>query len=424
MELTDDERAILDGRRGPTWQKILATVVAYGDAFGADRLVEITGAPHFVMSFGTGFTRPYLALVESLVAEGLTVARPFTVDPRPFDFAGTPTGWLSRLVFRVVYSQQSSYEARLRQLGLRDPDAFSCACYLPEVGNVPRAGDVLAWSESSAVAFANSALGARTNRNSGGIDLLCNVAGRTPRFGLLTDEGRRPTRRIEIRTRALPHPQLLGDAVGRLVQDEVPWLAGLERHLDPGRTAELRDYLKDLGAAAAASGAVGLFHAEGLTPEARADAALRPPAGCPTDTIDDDGLARRSSELAGVAGRGRRPTQCFIGCPHLSLEQLRLWTERLAVGLSRRRRRKPAVETLLCTAPAVRSALLADAAAAGRLRESGARVTTLCPLMYLANPLLRSDDVVTSSCKLRTYTAARFLPDDELLALLLDGGRS
>ena len=268
LELTPDEIAILDGQRGETLRKAMASVVQYGRVFEARRLVEIEGAPHLVTSFGTGAMKPFFAMLDELIAAGVRSDRPFTVNPRPVDHANVRYGLADRVALRLLYGKQKDYEAQLARLGLRDADAFTCTCYLPEVGNTPKRDAVVAWSESSAVVFANSVLGARTNRNAAGIDLLCNVLGKAPEFGLLTAEGRRATWLVEVRASALPEAQLLGSAVGQRVVDGVPYIAGLDRWLGTANDDATVAYLKDLGAAAASNGAVGLFHVEGVTSEA------------------------------------------------------------------------------------------------------------------------------------------------------------
>ncbi len=90
-----------------------------------------------------------------------------------------------------IYNRMDELEELNMKLGMRSKKDWSCACYLPEMGNTPSRGDYLAWSESLAINYVNSVLGARTNRNSMGIDMLCNILGKAPRFGLLTDEGAR-----------------------------------------------------------------------------------------------------------------------------------------------------------------------------------------------------------------------------------------
>jgi hypothetical protein len=423
LELTLEERAILEGEHGEARRKAMTSVVEYGRVFGARRLVEIEGAPHLVTSFGTGAMKPFFAMLDELIAAGVRSTRPFTVNPRPVDYANVRYGLADRVALRLLYGKQRQYEAQLAGLGLRDSDAFSCACYLPEVGNTPPRDAVLAWSESSAVVFANSVLGARTNRNAAGVDLLCNVLGRAPEFGLLMDEGRRATWLVDVRTSALPEAQLLGSAVGQRVVDGVPYITGLDRWLGPADEDATVAYLKDMGAAAASNGAVGLFHVEGVTPEA-----LDAGHGLLTDGadhygVDDEELAR---VLRGFPVTWRRtdaaPRQCFIGCPHLTSGQLEAWTQRILDELRLAGRARLRVETYLCAAPQVHEAFrrrrAEDHAAALR---AGLRFTSLCPLMFMSNPLARKRAVVTDSTKLRTYTTARYFLDGDVLPVIVHG---
>lgn len=162
---------------------------------------------------------------------------------------------------------QKEYESQLKALGLKDDNAFTCACYLPQVGNTPGKGDVLSWAESSAVVYANSVLGARCNRNSAFIDLFGSILGKVPYFGLLTDEGRKATWVIDVRCTEKPEAQILGSAIGLKVVEDVPYIKGLDKYLHSLDDSS-RAYLKDMGAAAASNGAVGLYHVENITPEA------------------------------------------------------------------------------------------------------------------------------------------------------------
>ena len=147
-------------------------------------------------------------------------------------------------------------------------DAFTCTCYMDEVGNTPKKGDILSWAESSAVVFANSVIGARCNRNSGIMDIMGSIVGYVPYFGLLTDEGRKATWIVEVKTSKKPEAQLLGSAIGMRVVEDVPYIVGLDKWLNHKLDDNAKAYLKDFGAATASNGAVGLYHMEGITPEA------------------------------------------------------------------------------------------------------------------------------------------------------------
>ena len=168
MILTPEQQALLDGAKGETMAKVVKTLVMYGDAFDAERMVPVTSEyGHTVISFGLKVLSPVYDLYQKLIDEGLLSQQKFTADPRPLD-KKVPSSLLDDVVFKhIMYTDQKRYEQQLEDLGLLDEDSYTCTSYLPQVGNVPKQGDVLSWAESSAVIYANSVLGARCNRNSG-----------------------------------------------------------------------------------------------------------------------------------------------------------------------------------------------------------------------------------------------------------------
>ena len=208
MFLTDEQQAILNGSQGDTMAKVWKTLVMYGDTFGADKMVPVTSEyNHLVTSFGLKMMTPVFDLMQQLIDAGAVSQQKFSVDPRPVD-KNVPANFLQNFIFnKIMYATQESYEKQLEQLGLMDDHAFTCACYLDQVGNTPKMGDVLSWAESSAVVYANSVLGARCNRNSGIMDIMGSIAGYVPHFGLLTDEGRKATWIVEVKTTKKPEAQ-------------------------------------------------------------------------------------------------------------------------------------------------------------------------------------------------------------------------
>ena len=209
IKLTQDEIEILNGSQGPTKQKIMETVVLYGEALGAERLVDIEGDGHFVIPFVLPGTAPSMEMLAELMAAGLKTKFPFTMDPKaPLDFENLSLKTDQEKILLEMYKDQAQYDEGMVALGLRDEDAYTCNPYLPEVGNTPQRGTILAWSESACAVFANSVLAARTNRNGAIMDLLSNIVGKTPLVGLLTDEGRKATWRVEVKTSSLPYPAL------------------------------------------------------------------------------------------------------------------------------------------------------------------------------------------------------------------------
>ena len=423
MQLTSEQQELLSGARGNALAKVMKTLVMYGETFGAERMVKVTSAyGHLVTSFGLGVLTPVYDMLDELIAEGVTSAQPFSVDPRPLQ-KGVPANPAQKLFFKVMYSKQKPYEERLKKLGLMKENAFTCACYMQEVGNVPKKGDVLSWAESSAVVYANSVLGARCNRNSGIIDIFGSIVGFVPEFGLLTDEGRKATWVVEVKTTKKPEAQVLGSAIGMKVMEEVPYIKGLAEHIGNALDGDALSYLKDMGAATASNGAVGLYHVEGLTPEAVEQGAALIQENARVYVIDDAELERvRRSYPTIWKDAEAEPKLCFIGCPHLSLTQLTDWTEKIEGGLLAQKRKKVAIPTVVTAAPAVMDAF-EKTPYAERLKKTGVVTSSICPLMYMNNPLCGKMPVVTNSNKLRTYTSARYHTDDEVLKLITKGGK-
>ncbi len=423
MRLTDEQAAILRGEKGETMAKVMETMVRYGELFGADEMVPVTSEyNHLVTSFGLKALGPVYALMDQILAAGEVSSQKFSADPRPLD-KNVPASFLQNLVFRkFMYTKQDFYEGQLKKLGLMDDDAFTCTCYMKEVGNTPKKGDVLSWSESSAVVYANSVLGARCNRNSGIIDLMGSIVGYVPSFGLLKDEGRKADWIVEIRTTKKPEAQLLGSAIGMKVMEDVPYIKGLDRWLGQ-LDDDAKTYLKDFGAATASNGAVGLYHVENITPEAceLGESLIR--EGAKVYVVDDAELQRVYDSYPVIwKNKDARPKLCFMGCPHMSLNQLESWTDRLEKALSEAGREKVAIPTVFTAAPAVLREFEKTPRGA-KLQAMGVVTSYICPLMYMNNPLSTSMPVITSSNKLRTYTSARYYTDDEILEQITKGGK-
>jgi len=346
----------------------------------------------------------------------------FTVDPRPVDNKNVKSNFLEKFIFKMMYKEQKIYEEQLLETGLTNSNAFTCACYLPEVGNIPNYGDILAWSESSAVVYANSVLGARCNRNSAGIDVLCGVLNKVPEFGLLTDEGRKAKWRIEVKTSDTPDAQLLGSAIGLKVMEDVPLIVGLDQFLGKELNGSVKDYLKDMGAACASNGAVGLYHVLNLTPEAVEQGEKILLDDYQTYVIDDAELIRIMYSYPNIWKKpNSKPKKCFIGCPHLSLQQLHSWTEKIEAKLTKDNQKKVKTETILCSAPDVVDKFMQERTSYEKLTQMGVKITSICPLMYMSNPLCKKKPVVTNSNKLRTYSTARFFLENEILDILSNG---
>lgn len=422
MQLTAEQQAVLEGRDGETKAKVLKTLVRYGETFGAEKMVPVTGKyGHLVTSFGLSVMKPVYELMDQLIGGGALSGQQFTVDPRPLDPA-VPANFIQNIFFKVMYSKQADYEAQLKKLGVLSADSFTCTCYMDEVGNTPAEGEVLTWAESSAVVYANSVLGACCNRNSGILDLFGSIAGCVPYFGLLTDEGRKATWRVEVRTSRKPEAQVLGSAIGMKVLEDVPYITGLDQWLGTALDDAAKAYLKDMGAATASNGAVGLYHVEHLTPEAvKYGPALLTP-GAKIYVIDDAELERVKSSYPCIwKNPAAAPKLAFVGCPHLSIGQLLQWTKDVRAALDKNGLAKVSVPTVFTAAPAVATEFR-RMPEAKVLEGTGVVLSSICPLMYMNNPMCGKMPVITSSNKLRTYSSARYCTDAELLAAITKGG--
>ena len=422
MQLTPEQQAILNGEKGETLAKVMKTMVMYGDAFEAERLVPITSKyNHLVTSFGLKVMSPVYDLMQKLLDAGVTSGQKFSVDPRPID-KNVPANILQKLVFnKFMYTKQDFYEEQLRELGLIDDKSFSCTCYMDEVGNKPERGEVLSWAESSAVVYANSVLGARCNRNSGIIDIMGSIVGYVPYVGLLTDEGRRASWIVKVETTKKPEAQLLGSAIGMKVMEDVPYITGLDKWLGTELDDATCAYLKDFGAATASNGAVGLYHIEHLTPEAKDLGPSLVRDDAKVYVIDDAELERVQANYPVMwKNPDATPKLCFVGCPHLSLEQLKDWTDKVEAGLKASGKKKVTIPTVFTAAPGVLESF-EKTEYAERLRATGVITSYICPLMYMNNPLCKKMPVITSSNKLRTYTSSRYYRDEEILEIITGG---
>lgn len=296
IELTKEQQAYRDGDAGLELQLATETLIRYGKAFSAERLVPIVSA-HLAGSFAISAYSGYYELFDRLVAAGVRVRVPTTVNPHPGHDYSLPNRWL-------VFRRQEHHERQLERLGVMLN--FSCVCYYE--ANVPRFGDILGWAESSAVIYANSVIGARTNRHSIMIDVCMAVTGWTPDFGLLQDEHRKGDVLVKLDVDEMD-ACAVGYLVGRRLVNKVPVLTHY-----PFDATEL----KNMGAAMAAAGGIGLFHVVGATPEAPTlDAVFhREPEETITITQQDLDALRLERSQQAEAG------MIVFGCPQMTLEEV------------------------------------------------------------------------------------------------------
>ena len=424
MKLNSEEQAILDGKSGPTMQKVMQTLLLYGQAVDATHMVTIEGEGHFSISgpFPGGDIPLYL--LDELVDAGLKTKLPFTLNPKsPLDFENLGVTQAQKQEFKKMFRDETHYQRGMRKLGLRGRNDYTCSPYVFDGGNTPKRDVILAWSESSCVIYANSALGARTNRNAAIIDLLSNIIGKTPMFGLLTNEGRRANWRIDIETTKLPNPQLLGTAIGKRVQDGIPYICGLDRFFTNQIDERARDYLKEMGATCAAIGAIGLYHIENVTPEALDQGRSLLLSDHQVHLINDSELQELVNSYPNMWDKQDSvPEKVMIGCPHLSLRELLEWTDRISGCLDKNGREKIAIDTVLVAPPQVLQLFREQHHAEHqKLQAAGARLSATCCEAYMTNRLCSSEAVLTNSSKLRAYTNARLVLDEQLVETIVTG---
>ena len=226
MPLTKEEQDIMDGKKGEELAKVMKIVVAHGNAFHAEKLVDLGGAPHSSLFTGQDYLMPIISMFQQCADAGLKSYAPYTVNPRCYDVYNVENNEKDMKAIYELYAVQRDLDWMHAQLGAPDLNYRSCACYVDEVGNRPPPGTYVAWAESSAVNYGNSALGLRTNRNASGMELLCALLGKAPLFGLMTDEGRMSTWLVDVKTSKEPDWGVLGTAIGLKVVDANPFIVG------------------------------------------------------------------------------------------------------------------------------------------------------------------------------------------------------
>jgi predicted aconitase len=279
-------------------------VVALGQIYGAEDLVPVRSVQVSGVSY-KNLGEAGLDFLEEWASEGARAQVPATLNPAGMDMVA----W-RRLGFSEDFARrQEAVIAAYAALGATP----TCTCTPYQVGYVPAQGQHIAWAESSAVSFANSVLGARTNREGGPSALAAAIAGRTARYGLHLDDKRQPTGVVQVRCAVQSEADYgaLGYLVGRQLRTGVPYFQFDQRGQ---QTLEVH-HLKTLGAAMAASGAVALYHVEGVTPEACSG--LQPASDLVALVVDD--LAPAYLALNGPSDD---VDLVSLGCPHASLAEI------------------------------------------------------------------------------------------------------
>ncbi len=313
MYLTREEEEMYEGSEGPAVQKSMEILVALGDIYDAERLVDITSAQISGVSYKT-IGDAGLEFLEAL-SKDAQVRVPSTLNP-----AGVDLEFWKELGFSEEFTRkQLMIVEAYRKMGV----TTTCTCTPYLVGNVPKFRDHISWSESSAVCYANSVLGAKTNREGGPGALSAAICGKTAEYGYHLDKNRLANIIIEVEANLIGTDYgALGYIVGKIVGDGVPYFKLLNC------TPSIND-LKYLGAALASSGAVALYHVEHSTPEYK-DALKDVNLGnIENIKVNRSNIEEKRCELSTT---DRKPDLICLGCPHLSLDEIKAISDKL-IGL-------------------------------------------------------------------------------------------
>ena len=384
LTLSDTDQAMLAGEAGPARRLAMSIVTRMAKVLGAPRLMNISAA-HIDSTIYVGDAG--LEFAERLASLGAEVAVPTTLnvsglDEHHWQEWPIPSEWADRAHRQMVAYQSMGAEP-----------TWTCAPY--QTAWRPAFGQQIAWGESNAIAFANSVLGARTERYPDLLDVCCALTGRVPARGLHLAENR--AGEFLLRLSNVPaalqrddsfYP-VLGHLIGSRTRDRIPVLIGLE-------VVPTEDQLKALSAAVATSGAVALFHIVGVTPEAPSvDAAFQHrPAPDPVDiTVDDLRRARQSLTTADQDGLD----MVVLGCPHFSLDEFR----QLALLLEGQETHQRV--QFLVTMNRLVAALARQAGCLEQLERFGGRVTV--DTCILATPMKPPavKRIMTNSAKCASY---------------------
>ena len=385
LQLTDKDREMLRGDHGAATKMAMSILVRMAEVSNASELIDITGA-HIDSTVYIGDAG--LEFAERLASLGAKVSVPTTLnvsglDEHHWQEWAVPSEWAKH-----AHRQMIAYQS------MGTIPTWTCAPYQTETR--PSSGQQIAWGESNAIVFANSVLGARTERYPDLFDICCAITGRAPNIGLHRTENRAGQLLLDVKgieeivqLRDDFYP-ILGHLVGKISRDKIPAIDGI--CIIPSE-----DQLKALGAAAASSGAVALFHMIGITPEAPSrKAAFQGSSPDETITVTMDMLRESRRELTHTDTE--KLDIVVLGSPHFSVAEFK----QLAT-LVKGKQKSPSVKFLITSSRAV-TQLAKQAGLLDPLEAFGAQITV--DTCILTTPMLPSEMkyLMTNSAKFAYYT--------------------
>jgi hypothetical protein len=306
MHLTNLEERMLSGENGEVLERMFRLLVRLGEIYGADRMIPINSSQVAGVSYKS-IGDPGVEFLEDYASKNAKVKVVTFLNPAGMDIED----WQKLNIPPSFAEKQLRIMNAFKKMGI----VISATCTPYLAGNLPRFREHIAWSESSAISFSNSVIGARTNREGGPSALAAALCGVTPNYGLHLDENRKPQMLVEVNAKLEDSADFgaLGYVVGKQVKNRIPYFRGI-KDVDT-------DQLKALGAAMAASGAVALYHVEDMTPEAH----LMETKGLEKLSVSDKDVNETFSKLT----TGKEPDIVILGCPHSSLKEIMMVSRKL-----------------------------------------------------------------------------------------------
>jgi len=364
MKLTKQEEQMLNGKMGNAVRKSMEILVALGEIYGADRLIDVASVQVAGVSYDN-LGDAGLEFLADLAKDG-QVKVLTTLNPAGMDLEN----WKVLGISEDFAKKQAQVIEAFSKMGI----VTTCTCTPYLIGNLPRFGDHIAWSESSAVAFANSVLGAKTNREGGPSALAAALTGKTPNYGMHLDANRQAQITVEVKAKLRDTSEFgaLGHVIGNRIKNKIPFITGVKQ-------ADI-DQLKSFSASIATYGGTALYHIKGITPNK-----TKKPKEKITVTQEDI-----ESALKAMNDPGDEVDFVSLGCPHASIKELRQIANLL-------KGKKVKVETWIATARPTKK--IADTMGYTKMIEdSGAKFA--CDTCMVVAPLKgRFKSLVTDSAK-------------------------